>query len=332
MINGNNSIYDKSIGNMQENMSESNIQDRAEIEQRENHSKMLDIQSAKALRSKNIDKPFIAYLNINSLRNKICDLRSLVFDIMPEVLTVSETKIDDTFPDAQFLIDGYVNPSNLRKDRNNFWGGLITYIKKGIPHRRLPKIEPTNLEVTCIEITFGKRKWGYVATYRPPDENIKTFFADLTKCLEQITNHYDHIIITGDININTKDETSPGYQIYENFLDTFNLKNLIKSDTCFTKRNDKHTSTSLDVFLTNSANNFLNSHTVTTGISDCHVLVGSLLRATFRHSKPHEIEYRNFKNLYQNFNPFINDIKNIDKNISVKDKDDPNQYYNKFVK
>ena len=68
-------------------------------------------------------------------------------------------------------------------------------------------------------------------------ENIKTFFTELTKYLEQFTNSYDHIIIKWDININTKDNLSPGYQIYKNFLDTSNLKNLIKSDTCYTKRN-----------------------------------------------------------------------------------------------
>ena len=79
-----------------------------------------------------------------------------------------------------------------------------------------------NLEVTCIDVPFGKRKFGYVAVYGPPDTNIRTFVGELTKCLEQITNLYDHIIITGDININTKDETSPGYQIYENLLDTSN--------------------------------------------------------------------------------------------------------------
>ena len=193
-------------------------------------------------------------MNINSLRNKIHDLRSLLADINPEVITISETKIDHTFPDAQFMIDGYINPENCRKDRNEHGGGLITYIKRGIPHKRLRKIEPKNLEVTCIELIFGKRKWGYVTVYRPPNVNITSFFTDLATCLEEITNTYDHIIVTGDININTQNDSSPGYHIYKNFIDVFSLKNLIKSDTCYTKRDDKHTSTSVDVFLTNNAN------------------------------------------------------------------------------
>ena len=49
-------------------------------------------------------------------------------DITPEELTISETKLYHTFPDAQFLIDGYKNHCDLREDRNNHGGGLITYI------------------------------------------------------------------------------------------------------------------------------------------------------------------------------------------------------------
>ena len=291
---------------------------------------MLDIKSSVTLRKKYIHNPFISYLNINSLRNKINDIRSMISEMSPEILTISETKLDDSFPDAQFIIEGYQNPGNLRKDRNKYGGGLITFIKKGIPYKRLPKIEPTSLEVTCIELTFGKRKWGYITLYRPPDENPKYFFEHLTKCMEQITNLYDHIIVTGDININTNDQASPGFQAYENFLDTFGLRNMIKQDTCFTNRSKRHVSTSLDVFLTNSANSFFNTRTVSTGISDCHALVGSLLRATYRRSDPHEIEYRNYKKLYQNFEPFLNDIANI--KIPKKRQSYPNQYYNVYTK
>ena len=204
MVTNDNNLVHDNICNTPEDMPENKLYTKEEIEQQQ-HSNILDIQSSKSLRNKNINNPFIGYLNINSLRNKIDDLKSIIHDIKPEVITISETKIDHAFPHAQFLIDGYQNPGDFRKDRNKHGGGLITYIRKGIPHKILPDLEPKNIEVTCIELTFGKRKWGYVAIYRPPNQNIKAFITELTKCLEQITNHYDHIIVTGDININTKD-------------------------------------------------------------------------------------------------------------------------------
>ena len=186
--------------------------------------------------------------------------------------------------------------------------------------------------ITCAELTFGKRKWGFVTVYNPPDENKKTFFTDLNKYLEEMTNSYDHIIITGDINIDTNNELSPGYQIYKNFIDIFSLKNLIKTDTCYTKRNNTHTYASVDVFLTNNSNRFFNTHTITTGISDCHTLVGSLLRATYKRAKPYEVEYRNYKKLSQNFYSFQKDISEIESNIPISTKCDPNKYYDAFTK
>ena len=49
----------------------------------------------------------IGYLNINSLRNKIDYLRDICNKFPLEIFCTDETKIDSSFPDAQFHIDGY---------------------------------------------------------------------------------------------------------------------------------------------------------------------------------------------------------------------------------
>ena len=41
-------------------------------------------------------------MNINSLRNKINDLRLIMEDINLGYLVINETKLDETFPAAQF--------------------------------------------------------------------------------------------------------------------------------------------------------------------------------------------------------------------------------------
>ena len=133
-----------------ENMSENNFGMGIQIEQQVQYSKPVDIMQSKLIRNKNRDHPFISYLNVNSLRNKIHDIRTMIHDITPEVFTVSETKIDNTFPNAQFMIDGYHDPGDFRKDRNKNGGGLITYIKRGIPHKQQPKIELADIEITYM--------------------------------------------------------------------------------------------------------------------------------------------------------------------------------------
>ena len=57
----------------------------------------------------------ISHLNTKSLRNKFDSLKLLVKDSF-DVLMISETKLDETFPEGQFPIDGFNPP--YRMDRN----------------------------------------------------------------------------------------------------------------------------------------------------------------------------------------------------------------------
>ena len=81
------------------------------------------------------DHPIIGYLNINSLRYKIVDLRHVLFESELDILAISETKLCDEFPDSQFVIEGYCHPAQLRKDRTAYGGGRIVYVRNGIPVR-----------------------------------------------------------------------------------------------------------------------------------------------------------------------------------------------------
>ena len=101
-------------------------------------------------------KPYNGYLNINSLRNKIVDLRQVLYESELDIIAVSETKLSDEFPNPQFNIEGYYNPAQLRKDRTIHGGSLVVYVKTGIPVKRVHALEPANLEVIYFEITIAK--------------------------------------------------------------------------------------------------------------------------------------------------------------------------------
>ena len=51
-----------------------------------------------------------------------------------------ETKLDDSFPDSQFEINGHQFPF-LRKDRDNKGGGKIVFLKQGLIINRLKQLE-----------------------------------------------------------------------------------------------------------------------------------------------------------------------------------------------
>ena len=69
------------------------------------------------LRIKNPNKIIIiAHLNINSIRNKF-EMLSLLFHGVIDIFMIFETKIDDSFPTGQFIIEG--DSTIYRFDRND---------------------------------------------------------------------------------------------------------------------------------------------------------------------------------------------------------------------
>ena len=79
--------------------------------------------------------------------------------------------------------------------------------------------------------------------------------------------------------------------------DIFSLKNLIKKPTCFKSQN----STLLNLILTNRPRSFIKSQNFETGLSDCHKLVRSILRASFKKPPLKIIKYRDQKHIDQKF-------------------------------
>ena len=70
----------------------------------------------------------MGYLNINSLDNKINHLREVFLKCPFDVVCIDETKIDPSFPNSQFHIDGYQFPP-FRIDRNKKSGGKTVFVR-----------------------------------------------------------------------------------------------------------------------------------------------------------------------------------------------------------
>ena len=77
----------------------------------------------------------IGYLNINSLTNKIIGVREMIGRLQLDYFVISKTKLDSSFPSAQFH-PGHCEIRN-RRDRDKSKGGLIEFVKKGIITKRL---------------------------------------------------------------------------------------------------------------------------------------------------------------------------------------------------
>ena len=104
------------------------------------------------IRQKHSNRLIIAQLNINSLRNKFSTLSAMTKNNI-DILLLSETKIDSSFPTAQFHIDRF---TIYRCDRNENGGGLILYGRKDVPSTLL-KID-SEIEAFYIELNIRKKK------------------------------------------------------------------------------------------------------------------------------------------------------------------------------
>ena len=71
---------------------------------------------------------------MNSIRNKIEDLFKSIGNNF-DIISIAETKLDTSFPNAQFSIPTYKLPYRL--DINDTIGGILVYVKKGLPSLRL---------------------------------------------------------------------------------------------------------------------------------------------------------------------------------------------------
>ena len=98
----------------------------------ENNNDIIDGQKTSHL--KYPQNPIIAQTNINSIRNKFETLVSLVTSDI-DILTISETKIDESFPLSQFMIDGFSMP--YRRDRNTHGGWILVYFRNNITSKLL---------------------------------------------------------------------------------------------------------------------------------------------------------------------------------------------------
>ena len=79
-----------------------------------------------------------------------------------DILLISETKINSSFPTARFQIEGY---TTYRSDRNVNSGRILLYIRDDIPSTLLNS--DMFIESFYIEINIRKKKWLLVCRYNP---------------------------------------------------------------------------------------------------------------------------------------------------------------------
>ena len=239
----------------------------------------------KEIRVNNVNRVIIGHLNVNFFAPKLDAIKTIIPGNI-DIIVFSETKLDASYPIAQLFIDGFRKP--FRKDRNANGGGLLIYVRSDIPCRQLNKHKFSDqIEGIFVEINFRKSKWLLLGTYHPPSQNDYFYFSNIERALDTYTKGYERVLLVGDFNAEETEVT------LGNFMELYDLRNLVKGNTYFKSVQNP---SCVDLFLTNCSNSFQNTIVLSTGISDCHKMIITVLKTTFKKAKPKEILYRSYKN------------------------------------
>ena len=177
-----------------------------------------------------MNKLIFAHLDINSIRNKFEELISQVQGTV-DVLMISETKIGDSFPIANFLIDDFSKPYTI--DRNSSGDGIMLYVREEIPSNLL-KVEPLPIEGFYVEMKLRSKNWLMNCSYNQNRNAIGNHLEALSDFLDFYSSSYNNFIILGDFNVGVEEPQR------KMFCENYSLQNLIKQLTCYKNFLDPH--------------------------------------------------------------------------------------------
>ena len=105
-----------------------------------------------------------------------------------DILMISESKLDDTFPTIQFMIDSFTEPFRLDRTRNG--GGILLYVKNNIAATLLTSCTLLeDMEALFVEIVIGNFKWFFCCSYNPHKSMITYHLQEIGKGLEFCTSN-----------------------------------------------------------------------------------------------------------------------------------------------
>ena len=153
-----------------------------------------------SLRKQNPNNFVVASLNINSLRHKIHFIRELLLKNAVDLLFLLETKIDQSFPDAQFAKD---NNHFWRSDRTTSGGGVAVYLRSQIAGERVKYFSVSimdRVENIAVEVIVAKQKLLFIGCYKSPSVIESHFDNESFTFLDKVISKYEHIFYLGDLN------------------------------------------------------------------------------------------------------------------------------------
>ncbi|PIK46418.1 hypothetical protein BSL78_16704 [Apostichopus japonicus] len=245
----------------------------------------------------------ICHLNIQGIRSSYDTLKLSMASKPFDVITLSETNLNDSVPDESITLPGFTCE---RKDGTTSKShGIATFISNTLVGRRRLDLEVDHLDCLWTEIILPKTRPILIGSvYRSPNSD----FVYLNDILNNISNALDcnyETLILGDFNLDLLPTCKKGLtKDMHDYTRRNELSQMISEPTRVTL----HSRTLLDHIYVNRKNYVTQSGVIPTGLSD-HRLIYAVRRANKPKHIPRKITTRSFKRFHQE--AFIDDISKI---------------------
>ena len=153
-----------------------------------------------------------------------------------DVLTFSETWLDESISDNEVKLDGY---NMFRRDRlgNCQGGGVLIYLRDNLPEKVREDLNIVENECLWVEVNRWKCKPVLLCcAYKPPDMDTSKLIDGLTGSFSLVNQDKFDIFLLGDLNVDffEKDSKRKSIRLLKNFATSSCLSQVINAPTRIT--------------------------------------------------------------------------------------------------
>lgn len=260
-----------------------------------------------------------AHFNIRSVRTGFDMFSDVVAVEDFDIVGISETWLDE---DDNIFLPNYNLVKNSRINRG---GGVAFFIKKSIKYKILTQSNNDNhLEHVWISTKIAGKTFCLGSLYRPPTSNLNHCLEELERDITAFMPVYDYILCGGDLNIDFLDTSKAGVNVMTNFLNKYNLHQLISEPTRVTDAS----MTLLDLIISSNLDIIHNTDVLRMDDISDHRLVLCNLNIYTNKQNPVFKTYRDYGKF--NYENFLFDLHsfNWDLIYSLENVDDMVEFWN----
>ena len=239
--------------------------DPSSLKETDQPSKISDLKTSKDFK--------ILNLNCRSILNKTEELLYILKEMDPDILCLTETWLDQSTPQNNFIPNGY---SMIRKDRTeafkqqygrNKGGGVAVIHKEHLKVETKSYLTNKTEEILWVEVK-GKQNFLLSVVYRPDYCDILYEDANesiLEESVRKATEITNRVIITGDFNIDMSNPTNNQTEKLTDILSCYGMHQYVNKPT---RINNSNKATIIDHIWANEDTNLIKQVDTFIALSD----------------------------------------------------------------